>query len=235
MDLNITTTRVNEIIELHNEITHSLKMTVSKAIRVGQLLTEEKEEKEHGEFLPLIKTLPFSERTARRYIALYRHRDKTASVADLQEAYKQIEHIESKLKREEQKKKDKLIEERLETGEKPKGWNRSLDYELKKRQEDQDYEDRKEEAFQKEPERGKSKVEDLFEAIIAEAEKDNDIELNDMRANASQGKLFQVIHEYIDSFETISERLEATHNLIKKLKRIAQLLQQESIKIETVN
>ncbi|MDY7028625.1 MAG: DUF3102 domain-containing protein [Spirochaetota bacterium] len=60
------------------------------------LLTEQKAELAHGEFLPWLKeNVPFSEDTAERYIQLFAYRDKTASVADLQDAYKKIEEIET--------------------------------------------------------------------------------------------------------------------------------------------
>ena len=80
-----------EIISLHQEITSHLKTSLQMAIRVGQLLTEQKESLGHGHFTPWIKEhLPFKERTARNYMRLYRERDrlKTATVTDLGAAYK---------------------------------------------------------------------------------------------------------------------------------------------------
>ncbi len=48
----------------------------------------------HGEFLPWVETLPFDERTAQRYMKLNHYKNKTDTVSDLQEAYRQLETIE---------------------------------------------------------------------------------------------------------------------------------------------
>jgi hypothetical protein len=83
--------RVSEIRQLHGEIDVSLRTTLDKAIRVGELLTEQKASLEHGEWLPWIETnCPFSERTARYYIRFWERRGelKSASVADLAGARK---------------------------------------------------------------------------------------------------------------------------------------------------
>jgi hypothetical protein len=152
-----------------------------------------------------------------RYISIFEHQEKLFSVNNLTDAYRVVKQIEDKRKAEEQKRREALIVERIQTGEKPKGWDRPTQRTYKKQQDDRQYEERKEEAFKEEPKR----AEGLFEQIIAEAQKDNDIELDDMRVNAKQGKIFQVLEEYIEGLPTLSEQLEATHNLIKKLKRIA--------------
>ena len=44
------TSKVQEITQLHNEIGGYLKMSLEKAIRIGQLLTEQKDSMEHGGF-----------------------------------------------------------------------------------------------------------------------------------------------------------------------------------------
>jgi len=50
----------------------------------------------HGEFLPWLKeNVPFAVRTAQDYMRLHRYRDKCASLAHLQEAYRKIEEIET--------------------------------------------------------------------------------------------------------------------------------------------
>lgn len=83
--------RISEIITLHNEVAGYLRMSVEKAIRIGELLTEQKAGLQHGEFLPWIKAnLPFTDRTARNYMAFYSNRNllKTENVSDLSSAYK---------------------------------------------------------------------------------------------------------------------------------------------------
>lgn len=91
--MQIEETRKNEIIELHNSINIHLTKSLENAIRIGQILVEQKKLLRHGEFHRWISdNLPFSDRTVRRYISLYEHRDslKTDSVSDLTSAYKLI-------------------------------------------------------------------------------------------------------------------------------------------------
>ena len=83
--------RVKEIRRLHEEIGEALRTTLPKAIRVGELLAEQKAELKHGEWLPWCKAnLPFSERTASDYMKFHARRAelKTATVADLPAARK---------------------------------------------------------------------------------------------------------------------------------------------------
>jgi hypothetical protein len=87
----IEKSRVAEIVKLHAEIGGYLRMTLDKAIRIGELLTEQKTGLKHGAWLPWIESnLPFSERTAQDYMRFYDRREelKSASVADLRAARK---------------------------------------------------------------------------------------------------------------------------------------------------
>ncbi len=89
--------RVNrgaEIARLHTEIGNSLKMTLEHAIRIGELLTAQKTELKHGEWLPWIENnLPFSKQTANRYMTAWDRRGelKLLTVSNLTEAYKLLE------------------------------------------------------------------------------------------------------------------------------------------------
>ncbi len=103
-DLIPAENRASEITSLHNEIVGHLRQSLEKALLIGELLAEQKESLQHGEFGPWVKTnLPFTGRTARNYMALYRARDKikTETLSDLTEAYdylkgpKQIDHVSS--------------------------------------------------------------------------------------------------------------------------------------------
>lgn len=87
--------RIRRIKELHTEFYNDMKKALPKAIEVGELLTKQKAAMKHGEFLSWVKkNLPFSERTARNYMKLFRENKKikSASIADLTSAYKMIEH-----------------------------------------------------------------------------------------------------------------------------------------------
>jgi len=83
--------RVTEIVSLHAEIVGFGRMALDRAIRIGELLTEQKAELGHGDFGPWIQEhLPFTDRTARRYMLCYEHRDrlKTDTMSDLTGAYR---------------------------------------------------------------------------------------------------------------------------------------------------
>jgi hypothetical protein len=88
---DIEKTRISEIRQLHDEIGGAIRTTLDKAIRVGELLAEQKASMEHGEWLPWIEeNLSFSDRLARDYMRFYEKREelKSASLANLTEARK---------------------------------------------------------------------------------------------------------------------------------------------------
>lgn len=90
----IEKSRIQEISNLHQEIIGHLKMSLEKAIRIGELLTEQKASMKHGEFTPWIKAnLPFTDRTTQNYMRVYRERDrlKTETVSDLTQAYQLLQ------------------------------------------------------------------------------------------------------------------------------------------------
>ena len=78
-----------EISRLHAEIVHALRRTVENAIRIGELLTKQKDELKHGEWMEWGESLPFHHRTATNYMRLFRERDKlrTEQVSNLGAAY----------------------------------------------------------------------------------------------------------------------------------------------------
>lgn len=82
--------RAEEITRLHNELVGHLRQSLDKAIRIGELLTEQKATLKHGQWGGWINdNLPFTDRTTRNYMRLYRKRDqlKTENVSDLKQAY----------------------------------------------------------------------------------------------------------------------------------------------------
>jgi hypothetical protein len=86
-------TVAQEIVALHNDIIGAIRTTMPKAIRIGELLTQEKQRLGHGEWLPWITAnLPFTDRTARNYIRLYENKDrlKLENVSDLSAAYRML-------------------------------------------------------------------------------------------------------------------------------------------------
>ena len=85
---------LDEIITLHNEIDGQCRVILQKAVRIGELLTEQKAKLPHGEFTPWIETnLPFTVRTAQNYMKVYRERDtlKSENVSLLTEGYRLLQ------------------------------------------------------------------------------------------------------------------------------------------------
>jgi hypothetical protein len=88
--------RAAEIAQLHKTLMCKLRASVVQAIRIGELLAEQKKLLNHGEFTPWIEAnLPFSDRTARNYIRLYKERArlKSENVSDLTTAYRVIRQL----------------------------------------------------------------------------------------------------------------------------------------------
>jgi hypothetical protein len=234
--------RWRRIIECHNGVHGSMKQALDYALEAGQLLTEVKEELQHGEFLPWLKeNMPFEQPTAWRYMKLYEYQNKLFSVNNLQEAYRQIETIEAQEKKRKERENREKIQQFEETGEKPETWDRSTDYQYKKTKEDREFEEQKQAAFQEKEEAAKKhyskeeidKAIKNAERVSAELEKHAHLNLSSYADTASQSSMFAAIELYLNSFDGVSSQLEAAHNLIKKLKMIVNELQMKSVEIKT--
>jgi hypothetical protein len=232
----LSKSRAQEIIGLHDGIVQSMRRSVADAIRIGELLTEAKADPQiSGKFLAWIESeLPFSVDTAERYQGLFEHNDKIRNARNLQDAYRKVEQLEDQTRQEERQRKDRLIAEKQATGRKPEGWDRSLDYEEKKRRADAEFNERlrianeqkqaRQERAQESPQE-KSTLDEMIAVLLAAPPKHEDLKLDDMRANVSQGQMFTVLREYLDSFAGVSRQLEAVYNLMRYLKRVAIELQ----------
>ena len=91
MPKDIQPTIQQKIVSLHNTVLSHLNNAMECAVELGGLLVEQKEALPHGKFGTWIAdNLPFSDRTARNYMRVYRNRDalKRKSVSDLTEGYK---------------------------------------------------------------------------------------------------------------------------------------------------
>lgn len=80
-----------EIGVLHEQIIDAANTSLQRAIRIGELLVEQRSRLNHGEWLPWIEAhVPFTGRTARNYIRLWESRErlKLETVSDLTEAYR---------------------------------------------------------------------------------------------------------------------------------------------------
>lgn len=77
----VTEKRVKTLKDLiskaHEDFMHSMKDTLENGIKAGEYLIELKETLEHGEFIEWVNNnLPFTERTAQKYMRIARNQDK---------------------------------------------------------------------------------------------------------------------------------------------------------------
>jgi len=155
--------RVEEIKKLHKEIESTMKMTVEKAIRIGELLAEQKSEMAHGEFLPwLEENIEFSERTARNYMRLYRYREKITDVSDFGEAYRRVELLDYKENGNPSKEDRKMIRIFKKTGNKPEGWEAKNEIHYRETLDDNEFETQIDESvgkYKKEKEKRRKELE----------------------------------------------------------------------------
>jgi hypothetical protein len=88
--MDVETTRVQEIVTLHQQIAGHLRQSLEKAIRIGQLLIEQKASLDHGQFSQWVEgNLPFTIRTAQNYMRLTQNKAlvKNETVSHLTGAY----------------------------------------------------------------------------------------------------------------------------------------------------
>jgi len=213
-------------------------MSVEKAIEVGNLLHEAKEELAHGEFLPwLSSNFEMSHMQATRYMKLYTYEDKCNNMLSLQEAYQQIETIERQEKKEQEKKDNTILYQYLKTGIKPVGWERRHDYLYKKHLDAEELERKKQQiAEEKKKISGdgfdydemhrkseeNSKILETFIDILNNDEaKTSHIKLDNYNDNIQQKDVIKILDSYIFSADSVSRQLELTNNLIKYLRKIS--------------
>lgn len=80
---------IQEINERHAKMDRLAKDALENAIRIGELLTNEKDKCKHGEWLPWIKAnVQFSDRTANTYMRLFANKDKFEGASNIAQAYR---------------------------------------------------------------------------------------------------------------------------------------------------
>lgn len=87
----ITQSKITELKQIHAELEQVGRTVLEKAIRAGEILTDVKAGLEHGQWLPWLETnMPFTDRTAARYMRVYERREelKFDSVSNLADAYR---------------------------------------------------------------------------------------------------------------------------------------------------
>jgi len=187
--------------------------------------------------LPWIKqNCVFSERTARNYLSLFRYRNKTATVADLHDAYKQVKLIESAEKHTERQKSYQRVGQYKKTGIKPDGWKRGTDDRLVKEEQARDERIRRfKESVEADEQAKESKKKDykqdskhFNEAISRLTSKVEEREtFKESIRISSEGKdnpFIDALIDYLQGLDDDNRRLEACHNIIKVAKSIAKEL-----------
>jgi hypothetical protein len=95
-NLELKVNRAIEINRLYGEICDELRTTVQKAIRVGELLIEQKAECGHGKWLLWLKAnVKFSKSSAENFMNAYKRRNKIPTVGNLslKEAYGYLKQV----------------------------------------------------------------------------------------------------------------------------------------------
>jgi len=234
-----------QIIELQKGIELSARRSVQDAVKIGEILSEQKEILGHGNFLSWVETLPLSVKTIQNYMQLHSYKDKCVNVTNLSDAYKQIESLEAQKKLSEEERKRKLIAEYRKTGIKPEGWDRSLDHFIKKDKEYQEkqaervkaeFEQREKNKLNREKE---NKANDLFSDALKNATEDflkkdsekkewqDKIRLSD---SAKEDSFMDALLEYLNTLDDDNRKIEACYNIIKLCKGVANELQRKNLK-----
>lgn len=244
--MNVIQDRTEEIKREIAALHSTLKMSVQKAIRIGQLLTEQKKFVGHGLFLNwLDANLDISDKTAEKYMKLFQHHGKIELSTNLHDAYKQIETIESQARQSKEERDRSLIAEYRKTGKKPDGWDRYLDYRIKKDEEvaakqkeraEQEFKDRQERAKQYKLKAEGEKVTFISDAlkvatetIIAKhEERQNWKEKIRLSDGGKDDAFMDAIIEYLDGLPDDNRRIEACSNIIKICRNISIELQQKN-------
>ena len=248
--MNLIKDRTEDIKVLLSDLNQSLRMTVNKAIQLGGLLVEQKKHVGHGNFLSWLEAnIDLPERTAYRYMSLHDYRNKIATMANLQEAYKQIETLEQQEKLSKKERVRSLVSEYRKTGTKPAGWDRSLDYRVKK---DAEAEARQKERIEKERierEQRAKEYKERQETVIGNAAKIDStfadafqVEAENFVAKTEERKTWKekirlsdggkedafmdAIIDYMETLPNDNRRIEACSNIIKICRNISIELQQ---------
>jgi len=229
----IAKTHIQEINTLHSNIEGKLKSTVQDAIKLGELLTNVKQELPHGTFLNWINdNCNFSQKTSYRYMSLFQYKSKVVTVTNLPEAYKQIQYLQQEKERTETQKAFKRVQKFKSTGIKPEGWRKNTDDKLYKEEIERDKrieENRKRiNKIDNEKKSSNNMFDDLLNNVIEKSEKVNSFK--DSIRLSFEGKndsFIDALIDYLDGLNDDNRRIEVCYNVIKVAKNIAKELQRK--------
>lgn len=244
--MDISVSRITKIISLNNELQSLYVKSLPIIKEIGEELHRQKEENS-GSFMRWVGTnLPFSYDTAINYIKVYLYYDKIGTLPNLQDAYRQIETLEAQEKQSKEERDRSLIAEYRKTGKKPDGWDRSLDYRVKKDEEAAaKQKERTEREFVKREERAnayKNRQEQerptffsdalkiATETIIAKhEERQNWKEKIRLSDGGKDDAFMDAIVDYLETLPDDNRRIEACNNIIKICRNISVELQRTKV------
>lgn len=236
---SVSSALATEIRQLHAGIMRSLRKTVGDAIRAGELLSQAKESLPHGQFLSWIREeTGLEERTARRYMGIYRHRTKTVSVSDLTEAYRIVAEIETDDRQQSRRAdppggteaQEAVVD--AETEAPARGKRAKLtperqaevdEFSARMKREDAEAQERYEQnkpASQAEVDEILRHADEHLRELREAAERFSHLTLAGGADNQMQTSMLGLLRRYVMSFDTPARRSEVSHNLIKALRLI---------------
>lgn len=249
--MDISVSRITKIISLNNELQSLYVKSLPLIKEIGEELYRQKEENS-GSFMRWVNdNLPFHYDTAINYIKIHIYYDKIGTLPNLQDAYHQIETIEAQAKQSKEERDRQMIAEYRKTGQKPAGWDRSLDYRIQKDKEseakqkeriDKELKEREQRGAQYKEQRESLKQQsssnnlaDAFQTVAgAFIEKTNQRnewkEKIRLSAGGKEDAFMDAIIDYMETLENDNRRIEACNNIIKICRNISVELQRANKK-----
>lgn len=103
-------TPVEEINQLYSEMNELAESAVEKAIRIGELLRDERQKCKAGTWLSWLKVnVRFSDQTARNYMRIYKARNKFKTVLNLREALRIVAPKDASSRKPAPKRQDDIV------------------------------------------------------------------------------------------------------------------------------
>lgn len=190
------------------------KKTIEEAIRAGRCLEEIKVFCP-GTFTKELQKKGIIHRTAINYMNCAQHADKIENFSNLSEAYQEIKKLEDQRKIKDHNRKDNLIKERVRTGKKPKGWNRSVEYEYQKQQREERIEEVFEQPKIEQKESQKTKAEEILEDLIKDSGDGSAFK------NYNLNGLIEELRHRILAIQETSERHAVINRIIRYMRELA--------------
>ena len=201
---------VNKKVEVYE------KQRLEAAMHIGKLLHSVREKSKHGDFLKWAeKHITFDQRTVYRYIKLFENKERVADTKNLSEAYKILDRIAEKVKKEEIAKAEKRIDVYKKTGKKSEDWRQHTDDKLAKaKSKSADKNERKESVVydKSEIQRKLHNLDHKPVKSVKEQDKKQDNAYDDSAFN-------EILMDYLEQFDNKCRKVIACQNILKMCRR----------------